>query len=104
MSRIPGPAGRRRRLNERLSDFFRLNEAADHLPTSYGRKFSLPTIHRWASSGCRGVRLETVMIGGTRYTSEDMLERFVAAVTAKCGGTIMRPPSRRTAAVSRELD
>jgi hypothetical protein len=42
--------------------------------------------------GIRGVRLETVMIGGIRYTSCEALERFVAATTAAANGTT--PPVR----------
>jgi Protein of unknown function (DUF1580) len=33
---------------------------------------------RWADRGVRGFRLETVTIGGRRYTSREALARFIA--------------------------
>lgn len=39
------------------------------------------TIWRWHSKGIAGVRLETVCLGGTRYTSAEALQRFFDAVT-----------------------
>jgi Protein of unknown function (DUF1580) len=39
------------------------------------------TISRWASRGIRGVRLETCLVGGRRYTSREALQRFIAAAT-----------------------
>jgi hypothetical protein len=52
---------------------------------------------RWALQGLSGVRLETVLIGGNRYTSVPALERFFAAVTAAkqhLGGAGTIPPAR----------
>ncbi len=40
------------------------------------------TIWRWHRKGVRGVRLETIVIGGKRFTSAQALERFAAASTA----------------------
>jgi len=51
-----------------------------------GRRVHLSTPLRWASRGSRGVRLETVVMGGRRYTSVAACERFVAAVTEAAGG------------------
>ncbi|MDB5340538.1 MAG: hypothetical protein JWN70_6157 [Planctomycetaceae bacterium] len=39
----------------------------------------LQTLHRWRLRGIRGVKLETIMIGGRRYTSRAAIGRFVAA-------------------------
>lgn len=44
------------------------------------------TIHRWVQRGSRGIRLETVLIGGRRYTSEEALNRFFADSTAAADG------------------
>jgi hypothetical protein len=67
----------------------------------------LATIHRWATRGLRGVRLEFAQVGGTRVTSEEALQRFFDALAA--GGR--RPDRRsslqsqtRTDIVDRELD
>lgn len=40
------------------------------------------TLWRWHRRGIRGVRLETVVVGGTRYTSREALSRFSASLTA----------------------
>ena len=44
------------------------------------------TVHRWFRRGCRGVKLETLMVGGIRHTSEEALDRFFNRVTAVSGG------------------
>src|SRR5271157_803864 len=54
-----------------------LAQAAAELPRRRrGRKTHLSTLYRWASTGCRGVRLETIQIGATRCTSREALQRF----------------------------
>jgi Protein of unknown function (DUF1580) len=66
----------------------------------------ISTLHRWRLRGVRGVRLETVLIGGRRFTSREALQRFVAAVSASTGvdGTApqaqcrIRPEYKRAAA------
>ena len=51
------------------------------------RKRSHPsTFQRWRSRGVHGVRLESILIGGERYTSEEALQRFFAAITAAADG------------------
>lgn len=37
---------------------------------------------RWVLHGCRGVILESALIGGKRVTSEEAFERFVARLNA----------------------
>lgn len=44
-----------------------------------GRRKSLATLHRWRLRGIRGVRLETLLIGGIRYTSLEAIDRFIQA-------------------------
>ncbi|MBL8817171.1 MAG: DUF1580 domain-containing protein [Planctomyces sp.] len=48
-----------------------------------GRRKSLATLHRWRLSGIRGTRLETVLIGGARYTSLEAIDRFLIALNAE---------------------
>jgi hypothetical protein len=64
------------------------SQAAKRLP---GRPHS-STIWRWHMRGVRGIRLETVLIGGRRYTSVDALQLFVEQTTASADGTPV--PSR----------
>jgi hypothetical protein len=61
-----------------------LAEASHRLP---GRP-DISTLWRWRSRGVRGVTLDSVVIGGRRYTSVEALERFAQALTAA-----PRPPS-----------
>lgn len=46
-----------------------------------GKRPSLQTLYRWASKGCRGIKLEFVCIGGTRCTSREALQRFFDRLT-----------------------
>ena len=55
-----------------------LKDAAKRLPS----RPHVSTLWRWHKRGCRGIRLETVVIGGQRYTSEGALQRFVERTTA----------------------
>lgn len=61
-----------------------LRAAATRLPYGRaGKSVHVATLHRWAShNGVRGVRLETVRIGGVRYTSAEALQRFIERCSA----------------------
>jgi len=48
---------------------------------------------RWVYVGVRGIRLETVIVGGRRYTSREAVDRFVSQTTASADG---RPARTRT--------
>jgi hypothetical protein len=39
------------------------------------------TVHRWSKRGIRGVRLQTALIGGRRYTSREAIRRFIAELS-----------------------
>ena len=60
-----------------------LGTAAHTLP---GGPVHVSTIHRWRMKGARGIKLETVLRGGVRFTSPEALERFFAATTARAAG------------------
>ncbi|MFM7243677.1 MAG: DUF1580 domain-containing protein [Planctomycetaceae bacterium] len=61
----------------------RLNQAPAIIAQRYrGKKPSLSTLHRWATRGVRGVRLEIECIGRAAYTSVAAIERFIVAVSA----------------------
>jgi hypothetical protein len=40
------------------------------------------TLWRWRKIGVKGIRLETIAIGGTRFTSREALQRFADSITA----------------------
>jgi hypothetical protein len=60
-------------MNENLRP---LSEAVQWVPRGEGQRAHVSTMHRWASKGCRGVVLETLQVGGGRYTSREALGRF----------------------------
>ena len=51
-----------------------------------GNRVSPSTIQRWRLRGARGVKLESILAGGTRYTSVEALNRFFNASTAAAEG------------------
>ena len=55
-----------------------LSEAAEHVPGAPHAS----TVQRWFLRGIRGTHLETVLIGGKRYTSIEALDRFYRAINA----------------------
>jgi Protein of unknown function (DUF1580) len=57
-----------------------------HFPLTGGRERiashpSPATLYRWALKGVRGIKLETVMMGGRRYTSDEAVDRFFARLS-----------------------
>jgi hypothetical protein len=87
-----------------------LTEAAKNLPRRRaGKKTHVSCIYRWTTSGCRGVVLESIQVGGTRCTSKEALSRFFcrlsrddAAHTPVCRSFFQR--KRAVAAAEDELD
>lgn len=45
-------------------------------PRPNGKRLHISAVYRWTLRGVRGVRLETVKIGGTTYTSREAIQRF----------------------------
>jgi uncharacterized protein DUF1580 len=78
-----------------------LSEAAKFCPSRSGNGVNVATVWRWAKRGVHGVRLETIVCGGVRYTSREALERFFAGTTAAANGTELGP---KTAADEHELN
>ena len=60
------------------------------------------TIWRWVNRGIRGIKLETVMVGGRRFTSREALERFHQRITAASAGEPL--PVRTTRQLARDID
>ena len=57
-----------------------LTEAAKLLPARRGGKRPhVSCIYRWTVSGCKGIKLESIQIGGTRCTS---MKLWVASLVA----------------------
>jgi hypothetical protein len=54
-----------------------LRDAARELPGRGGKRVHIATVWRWAKRGVRGHRLETTLVGGTRCTSRQAVQRFL---------------------------
>ena len=57
-----------------------IKDMPKHLPPrSTGGRVHISAVYRWMTHGVKGVRLESVKIGGSRYTSKQALQRFTDA-------------------------
>ncbi len=88
---------------------FPLADTPAHVPRRRGgKKLNKATAFRWAKDGLRGVRLETLRVGGTLCTSVEALQRFFERLSEEePRATQMRTPAARQnalARVDRELD
>ena len=77
-------------INSLTENLFPLAAATSQLPRRrQGKKAHTATVYRWAQRGLRGVRLETLRVGGTLCTSREALQRFFERLT----DTDSPPPS-----------
>ena len=63
-------------IDPNVEDLLTLNAACGAFP---GRRVGLATLHRWRLSGVRGCTLETILVGGQRFTSRQAIARFIEA-------------------------
>ena len=63
-----------------------LSEVGEWYAKHTGYRPNRSTVHRWRTRGARGVKLETVLIGGKRFTSESKLQAFNVATTEAADG------------------
>lgn len=88
-------------------------EATAIIPKFNGRKMHASSLWRWARKGVRGVRLETLRLGGRYVTTVEAIERFAktlsqlpAATEASHGQHARHTPRKacRQAQIARTLD
>ncbi len=78
-----------------------LSQAAAALP---GRPH-LSTLHRWRLRGVRGIRLETCLIGGRRFTTDQWLRDFIEATSqTNTVDVLTSQPSRTRQAAIRSAE
>lgn len=84
-----------------------IREAPKHIP---GRP-NVSTAYRWMTDGVKvsgtneRVRLETVKVGGQRFTSIEAIQRFIARTTRNSpGAPAPRPTSRQREAAIRKAE
>jgi hypothetical protein len=59
------------------------------------------TLIRWALRGLKGIKLETVVVGGRRYTSVEAIRRFLARLNEPRSASRAPLPERRQQEVER---
>ena len=69
-------------------DLVLLKELPKRLPQRSGKPVATSTLWRWSTTGVKGVQLETILVGGQRYSSLEAFRRFVAAGNQ---GKVARP-------------
>lgn len=65
---------------------------------------SLSTVFRWLNKGTRGVKLESVRIGGRRYTTAEAIDRFIDAQQREPSARKSRRRDQSLADAKRLLD
>lgn len=84
-------------LNIRSEVLKPLSEAVHDVPSRrQGKKAHPSTLYRWATSGLRGIRLETLKVGGTLCTSQGALQRFFEALSGECSADAALPLTDQT--------
>ena len=84
-----------------------LTQAAKNLPARRaGKRPHVSCLYRWSTSGCKGIVLETIQIGGTRCTSREKLSLFFRQLTQDSGINAGRQetPLRHQRRRRREVD
>ena len=94
---------------ESSTDYFPLAEAARFFPRPNGKKVSLKTLYRWASSGIRKGKLQTIRLGQQVCTCEAWVRSFIAELNGLGANVVSglgptTAEARRRESVNRELD
>ena len=69
-----------------------------------GQRPHLSTVLRWCTRGSCGIRLESRVLGGRRYSCVPWVHEYMARVTAKKDGIVPTPemtPRQQTLAANR---
>jgi len=75
------------------------------VPGRGGKRLNASTAWRWAERGCRGQKLETVLIGGSRFTSAGALRQFLSLINDRPAMANARGASEaRASAALKRLD
>lgn len=63
-------------------DLIALAELPQHSKAIVGREISTWTARQWASKGCRGIVLDSRLLGGVRFTSKRAVAHFLNQLAA----------------------
>lgn len=79
-----------------------LTGATQYLPRRrVGKRPHVATLYRWAQSGCRGVKLETLQVGGTMCTSLEALQRFCERLSGNEPGVPSKTSKQRVSEIAK---
>ena len=78
-------------------DIFPVSEAPQHIPGHPSKA----SVWRWVLKGVGGVKLESILIGGKRFTSAESIQRFCDRRTAAADGD--PAPTRTSGQREREI-
>jgi len=81
-----------------------LQQVACKFPGRSGRGVSLSCVWRWVTRGRRGHRLETILVGGRRYSSEEAVMRFIRALNPEQPSRQGDVASDQDDAIEKELE
>jgi hypothetical protein len=77
-------------------------------PRRSGRRVHVSAVYRWMSRGVRGVRLESIKIGGTTYTSTEAIQRFAERLSGQerqpSQGALTKSRRKRIDDAARQVD
>ena len=90
-------------------DLIRLADLPARLPrTRKGKQVHHNSVYRWWAKGVAGIKLETIIVSGERFTSSEAVQRFFEAQTAARDAGSSSPASKsakqQTAAARRRSD
>lgn len=74
-----------------------------HIPKRHGRKVHYSTVYRWMTKGVRGRKLESLLIGGVRYTTLEALARFLKLTPQKPAAVLPEPSDDLNSAIESAL-
>lgn len=66
-------------IDEAADDLVPLKEASAYCP----KRVHYQTLRNWVRKGTRGIKLDSVWVGGREYTSRSALSRFFAGLSRK---------------------
>jgi hypothetical protein len=70
-----------------------LPDAAAYLGRITGQKPHVSTLWRWCLKGCKGVKLESICLGGKRLVTAAAIDQFIDASTRRRSDAHASPPA-----------
>lgn len=59
-----------------------ISQCPSYLESKTGNRVHVATVYRWVKDGIAGVTLDTIFIGGKRYSTPEALDQFFQESTA----------------------